>query len=700
MVSAMTAFPFSQQRRLPVILQAEAAECGLASLCMVAAYHGYVSDLLSLRQRFNTSLKGMTLADMVRFADDLGLACRALRLELTEMAQLQTPCILHWNLNHFVVLARVHKSGIVIHDPACGRREIPWKQVSSCFSGIALELSPTAQFQVQEVKQNIPWRTLLSGFTGLRHALLQVFLLALILELLALLSPMFTQWLIDGVLLSADVDMLKVLVVGALLLALGQAAVSALRSWSVLTISTRVGVEWMTQVFSHLIQLPMAFFEKRFIGDISSRFEGVETIQETLTSHFIEAILDGLLAVGTLSLMLIYSPRLTLIAFSGLALYGLLRALWYRYLREMTETCLILEARQNSHFLETLRGIQAIKLFQRHAERRSAWLNLLLAQTEASVRAEKLAIVFRSLHQLLDGLELAAVLWFGASLVLENQFSVGMLMAFTAYSNQFTRRMVGLIDKAVALKMLRLQTERLADIVLTSVEPRPVYREAAPQQASIRFSDVSFRFAETEPWICQHLNFSIEEGESVALIGPSGCGKTTVLKLLLGIFTPSGGDILIGGISTRQLGVHGVRNLCASVMQDDQLFAGSMLDNITFFDPAPDQIRLRQCAKLAAIHETISAMPMGYHTLVGDMGTTLSGGQRQRLLLARALYKQPRILLLDEATSSLDSELELQVSQAIVTLKLTRLIIAHRPETIRSADRVINLADFGQAACN
>lgn len=694
MVSAATWF--NPKHRLPMLLQAEAAECGLASLGMVAAYHGYESDLLSLRQRFNTSLKGMTLADMVGIADALGLSCRALRLEPEEMAQLQTPCILHWDMSHFVVLAQVGKTGILIHDPACGRRNIPWKQVSRCFSGVALELSPTAEFQVRQVKQNIPWRALLSGFTGLRHALLQVFLLALLLELLALLSPMFTQWLIDGVLLSADVDMLKVLVAGALLVALGQALVSALRAWSVLSISTTVGLQWMTRVFSHLIQLPMAFFEKRFIGDISSRFAGVETIQQTLTSHFIEAILDGLLAVGTLCLMLVYSPRMTLIALCGLILYGGLRSIWYRYLREMMETCLVLDARQDSHFLETLRGIQAIKLFLRQAERRSAWLNLLIAQTEARVRAEKMSIVFRSLNLLLSGLELAAVLWFGASLVLENQFSVGMLMAFTAYSSQFSLRMAGLIDKAVALKMLRLQTERLADIVLTEVEPRSQTPLAAPVVAAITFRDVCFRFSDGEPWVCRNLSFSVEEGESVALVGPSGCGKTTLLKLLLGVFTPCSGEILIGGISTRQLGPQGVRALCACVMQDDQLFAGSMRDNISFFDPQPDLARLQHCAELASIHDTISALPMGYQTLVGDMGTTLSGGQRQRLLLARALYKQPRILLMDEATSSLDTTLECRINQAVAQLSLTRLIVAHRPETILSADRVVDVSAGNQ----
>ncbi|WP_156943165.1 peptidase domain-containing ABC transporter [Pseudogulbenkiania sp. MAI-1] len=680
-------------RKLPVMLQTEAAECGLASVAMVAAFHGYQSDLLTLRQRFSTSLKGMTLADMVRIADSLGLSSRALRLELDEMGQLKLPCILHWNLNHFVVLAKVEKGGIVIHDPATGRRHVKWEEVSRSFTGIALELNPTAQFRKAEVKQQVPLRSLLSGLSGLRHTVLQVFLLALVLELLAIVSPLFTQWMVDGVLLSADRDMLKVLVAGSLLVVISQVAVSALRSWAVLNLSTAMGLQWMNRVFSHLLRLPVAYFEKRFIGDVASRFQGVATIQQTLTSYFIEAILDGLLAVGTLVLMLIYSPVLTLIAIAGLGVYGLLRWAWYGYLKEITEKQLVIGARQESHFLETLRGIQAITLFQRQGERRSAWLNLLVEQTNTAVQAEKVGIAYRISNTLLVGLEQAAVLWFGASLVLDNVFSVGMYMAFASYSAQFSSRMVSLIDKAVSLKMLRLQTERLADIVLTEPEPLPSLVVALPTEPSIEFRNVSFRYAENEAWVCRHLNFRVEPGESVALVGPSGCGKTTILKLILGIFTPEEGDILIGGVPAKQLGPHGIRELCACVMQDDHLFAGSLADNIAFFDPKPDRQRIEACARLAAIHDAISAMPMGYQTLAGDMGTTLSGGQKQRVLLARALYKAPSILLLDEATSHLDTGLERQVNDAVSTLSLTRLIVAHRPETIASADRVVRIGN-------
>jgi ATP-binding cassette, subfamily B, bacterial CvaB/MchF/RaxB len=676
---------------LPVLLQTEAAECGLAALAMVAGYHGYHIDLLTLRQRFITSLKGMALADMVRIAEHLGLASRALRLELDDLMHLQRPAILHWDLNHYVVLAHVDDRGIVIHDPASGKRHLKWDEASRHFTGIALELSTTAMFRKIEEKQRLPWRQLLAGLTGWRQVLGQIFLLALLLELLALAMPLFSQWLVDSVLLSADQEMLKVLVVGFLLVVMAQAMVSAVRAWAVLQFSTLVGLQWTTRIFSHLLRLPLAWFEKRFIGDISSRFQSAATIQQTLSHYFIEAVLDGLLVIGTLCVMLRYSGILTLIAMTGLVIYGLLRWAWYDYLREVSEKQLVLQARQDSHFLETLRGIQAIKLFQRLGERRSAWLNLLIERTNTHVKAEKLAICYQVSEVLLFGLQQAAVLWFGASLVLDRSFSVGMYLAFTTYSTQFSTRMGGLIDKAVDLKMLRLQVERLADIVLSEPDPPPKPGMASPVNASIEFRHVSFRFAPNEPWVVRNLSFTVNDGESVALVGPSGCGKTTLLKMMLGILPPEEGEILIGQVPLRALGQHGMLERCACVMQDDQLFAGSLLDNIAFFDPQPDLARVEACARAAALHTIIMALPMAYHTLVGDMGTTLSGGQRQRLLLARALYRQPHILLLDEATSSLDVTLEHQINLAVARLEITRVLIAHRPETIASADRVIDI---------
>ena len=678
--------------RMPVILQTEAAECGLACLAMVASALGAHCDLAQARARFSLSLKGATMADLVRMAAGLGLSSRALRAEPQHLAQLHLPAILHWDFNHFVVLAEVNGSEAVIHDPAHGRRRIPLAELSRHFTGVALELRPGADFAPAPPAPRLRWRQLLGRITGLKRSLIQIVGLALALELLILLSPFLLQWTVDGVLVSADRDLLVTLGLGFGLLVLLQVAVGALRSWAVLYLSASLNVQWLTQVFGHLLRLPLAWFEKRHIGDVFSRFGSVQQIQRTLSTRFAEALLDGLMVIVTLAMMWIYSPRLSAVALLAVAGYGLLRWAFFKPLREASEEALVHEARQNSHFLESLRGAQAIKLFNAQAERSASFANLVVEQMNAGIATRRLDLWMGVGHKLLFGIERVAIIWLGALLVLDRELSVGMLFAFLAYKEQFSQRLAGLIDKGVELSMLRLQGERLADIVLTAPEADALSAPpAAAEPAALELRALSFRYADGEPAVIQDCSLRIEAGESVAIVGPSGCGKTTLLKLMLGIHAPQSGEIRIGDQALSRLGLAAWRARIGTVMQDDQLFAGSIADNISFFDPGADAAWVEECARLACVHEEIAAMPMAFQSLIGDMGSSLSGGQRQRVLLARALYKRPTFLFLDEATSALDVERERMVNASLRRLLLTKIVIAHRPETIASAQRVIAL---------
>jgi ATP-binding cassette subfamily B protein RaxB len=690
-VPSVPGLDFGIRRRLPVFLQTEAAECGLASLGMVASFHGHRTDLAALRRRFALSLKGASLAYLMQASGRLNLAPRALRLELEELPRLRTPCILHWDLNHFVVLASAGPREAVIHDPACGVRRLPMAEVSRHFTGIALELSPTAEFRPADERRRVRLRDLTGPVTGLARSLAQVLLLALALQAFALVAPFYMQWVVDGAVVSADRDLLAVLGLGFLLLAAIQVAVGALRSWVVLYLGTTLNLQWLANVFSHLLRLPVAWFEKRHLGDVVSRFGAVTTIQRTLTSSFVEAVIDGIMAAATLAMMLVYSATLTAFALAAVAAYAASRVAFYAPLRRATEEHIVHAARQQTHFLETVRGVQSIKLFGRQEERRSRWLNLAVDAVNRDLAVQKLTLGFRSANGLVFGVERVAVVWVGALLVLDSAFSVGMLFAFMAYKEQFSARVAGLIDRLIELRMLQLQGERLADIVLTPAEHDAPEPAPAVAQASIEVRNVSFRYADTEPFVLQGCSLRIEPGESVAIVGPSGGGKTTLVKIMLGLLAPTDGQVLVGGVDLQKLGVEAYRRLVGTVMQDDPLFAGSIADNVSFFDPSPSQEAIERCTRLAAVHDDIAAMPMGYHTLIGDMGAALSGGQRQRILLARALYKQPRILFLDEATSALDVQRERQVNEAIRGLALTRILIAHRPETIASAGRVIVL---------
>ena len=677
-----------------MVLQTEGAECGLACIAMVASHHGLRSDLPTLRQRFPMSLKGATMADLVRLAGQLQLHARALRAEPGHLAGLVLPCILHWDLNHFVVLKEVSRGLAVIHDPARGVRRLSMAEVSRHFTGVVLELTPQADFRPRDAQQTITLRQLLGRVTGLRRSLLQIFTLALTLEAFLLLSPFFMQWVVDSVLVSLDRDLLVTLGVGFAGLVVIQVATGAIRSWAVLHLSTTLNLQWLSNVFAHLMRLPVAWFEKRHTGDVMSRFGAIQKIQQTLTTSFIEAVLDGLLVILTLVMMLVYSRLLSAVAVGAVLLYALLRWIFFRPLREATEESIVFDAKRSTHFLESLRGVQSIKLFNRQEDRQARFMNLVVDAMNANFVTRKLDLMFSVGHKLVFGLERIAIVWIGALLVMDHRFSIGMLFAFIAYKEQFATRISGLIDKLVEVRMLTLQGERLADIVLAEPEPQAEFLDGPTgQPASLELRHVLFAYSETEAPVVRSLSLLIEPGESVAIVGPSGCGKTTLLKLMLGVQAPQSGDIRVGGVPLGRLGLRSWRDMIGTVMQDDQLFAGSIADNISFFDPQADPAWVRECARIAAVADEIEAMPMGLHTLIGDMGASISGGQRQRILLARALYKRPQFLFLDEATSALDVDREREVNAAIRQLSLTRIIVAHRPETIASASRVIVLQD-------
>jgi ATP-binding cassette subfamily B protein RaxB len=678
------------------ILQSESSECALACLAMVSAAHKLHVDLDTLRRRFAVSLKGATLQQLMAHAGALQFSSRALRLELDELAQLQLPCILHWDLNHFVVLKKVGRDHVRILDPAVGERKLPLAEVSRHFTGVALELTPNAQFVAAEAAPRVGLGALTGRVLGLKRSLAQIFALALALQVFAIAAPLLNQWMVDEAIATYDRDLLGVLIVGFGLLLLVQTALGLARSWLAMVLGMSLGLQWSSNLFSHLVRLPVAFFERRHLGDVVSRFGAVGAIQKTLTASLLEAILDGLMSVVTLGMMLLYSPQMAAVTLVSVALYGGLRWAAYRPFRDAAAERLVVGAREQTHFLESLRAIQPLKLFGREQERRARWQNLLVEVQNRDVRTAKMGIGFGTANTLIFGVENLLVLWLGANLVMQSSpqavFSIGMLFAYTSYKGQFTGRMSALIDYAVEIKMLGLHAERLADIALAEPEGDSQPDHALDHlQPRIELKGVHFRYGEGEPWVLKDVHLVLQPGESVAIVGPSGCGKTTLLKLLLGLLKPEEGEVLYGGLPVQQLGMQNYRRLIGTVMQEDVLLAGSIADNISFFDIRPDQASIEACAQLAAVHSDIANMPMGYQTLVGDMGSSLSGGQKQRVLLARALYKQPKVLALDEATSHLDIGNEQRVTQALAQLPLTRIVVAHRPETIAGAQRVVQL---------
>lgn len=688
-----------------VTLQSTAAECSLACLAMVASAHGLRIDLADLRRRFPVGLKGANLQQLISHARALHFSARPLRLDLHELPSLATPCILHWDLNHFVVLMKATNHRIHILDPAAGERSLRTAEASRHFTGIALELAPDAEFTPVDERRQVKLSQLTGRIRGLHGALARVLVVALVLQLFAIVAPLFNQLVVDEAIASHDTDLLDVLSLGFALLLVVQTALGFARSWMVMTLGQTLSLQWAGNVFAHLLRLPATWFEQRHLGDVVSRFGAVGSIQRTLTTAAIEAVLDGLMASAAVVMMWLYAPTLTGVVVGAVVLYGLLRWAGYRPFRDAARERLIVAAKEQTHFLESLRAIVPLKLFGHEAERHARWQNLVVDVHNRDVRTARLSIFFATANALVFGVENLLVIWLGARMVMDTQvgtgdvaFTIGMLFAFVSYKQQFTGRVSALIQYAVELRMLGLHGERLADIALAAPESGVsrgsfATHDLSHLEPSLELRSVSFRYGEGEPWILRDVNLVVAAGESVALVGPSGAGKTTLLKLLLGLEQPSEGEVLYGGIPIRQLGVDNVRRLIGTVLQDDLLLSGSLADNVSFFDAHPNRARIEACTRMACVHDEVIRMPMGYETLVGDLGSGLSGGQKQRLLLARALYKQPRVLALDEVTSHLDLLNEQAIGEVLAAMRLTRIVIAHRPDGTGDAQRVIQVCN-------
>ncbi|GEA25224.1 peptidase domain-containing ABC transporter [Vibrio harveyi] len=696
---------FSSAKSVPLLLQSEIAECGLASIAMIASYYGCKIETSDLRKRYPSKLRGMNLHQLIELADSLGLASRALQCAIGEVSQLQSPCILHWDMSHFVVLTKVSGRGkeakFSINDPAVGKRSLTTEEFSKHFTGICLELTPTSKFEVKEEKNKMKLTQLWSSMSGLKSGLIKLFSLSLALQIFALMAPYYMQWVVDEVLISFDESLLTVLAIGFALITTISVVTNAVRTWLILRLSSLLNMQMGVNLLRHLLRLPMNYFESRHVGDIVSRFGSLAQIRERITTGFVETLVDGVMAITVLVMMALYSLKLTTVVLAAIALYTLVRLALYRPLHQATEEMILASAKEQSNFLENIRGMQTIKLFGNESQRQCIWQNRYAEVINSEIRLGRLNISFDSFNRLLFGLENVLVIYLAALMVMANSLTVGIVLAFIAYKGQLTTRFANLIEQIIQFKMMRLHLDRISDIALTDQETnregKSVYltsddsSEENQFKGQLTLENISFSYSEEQTPILKSVSITLNAGESIAITGASGAGKTTLMKIMLGLLEPTSGKVLLDGKDVTQLGLKNYRKQIAAVMQDDTLLAGSIADNISFFDPQPNYLKIEQCAHLAAIHDDITKMTMGYNSLVGDMGANLSGGQVQRLFLARALYQSPCVLFMDEATSHLDKDNEAKISEQIQNLPMTRVMVAHRQETINMAEQVYHL---------
>lgn len=676
---------------MKIFLQSEATECGLASIAMVAEHYGHKIDLVNLRQRFGVSLKGVRLRNLMEIAEQLSLSSRALRLEPERLRDIALPAVLHWDLDHFVVLKEVRRNRFTILDPARGRVSYSLEEVAEHFTGVALELAPAADFRPIVARTPTKLSSLWSRLTGLKRTFVQILVLSIVIQLFVLAAPFYLQLVIDEAVTRYDTGLLLLLGIGFGLLYIINAVTEALRSWVILLLGQSLTFQMAGNVLRHLTRLPAKYFEQRHVGDIISRIGSIQPIQTALTQSVVAALIDGIMVVATIVLMLLYSWRLALIAIGFTVVYLAISIILFPFMRSRQEELISRRAAENTNVIETIRASRAIKLFGREVQREGMWRNLYAEVVNADVSYNQLQIGNQFASSLLFGLQTVLVVYFGAGFILSGEISIGMLLAFMSYRQHFANTAEDLVNKGIEFRMLGLHLERLSDIVQSKKEAgldSPI-SDVRNVEGKIRLEDVSFRYDQNDPFVFENVSLSIDSGEFIAIAGPSGGGKSTLLKVMLGLLESESGVVRVDGLPLHILGLRNWRAAAGVVMQDDQLLSGSIADNISSFDSEVDMQRVVECAIQAQVHEEISRMPMHYLSLIGDMGAALSGGQRQRLLLARALYHNPKVLFLDEGTANLDLQTELQIAEVISKMNITRIVIAHGKQLLECADRVL-----------
>lgn len=679
-------------KSVPLILQSEVAECGLACVGMISSYYGKKLNIATLRTLFSVGTQGMSVADMIELSDNLDLTSRALQCPLEDIKHLKLPCVLHWDLDHFVVLTRVSGKSVEICDPARGKVQLSLSEIGKHFTGIALELFPSKCFKKADDRKLMKVKDLWSKITGFKTNLTILIALSLILQAFVLITPYYMQWIVDKVLLTNDDALLLVLTFGFCSLVVLKNLIQAFRSWIIVRLTTSLSIQMGANLFRHLLKLPLDYFSKRHIGDVISRFSSLEHIRELLTNNVVEVIIDGMMALVIVMVMFAYDVMLASLVVCSVALIFFIKLFFYYPYRRVQEEIIHNQAREDTVFLETVKAIQTLKLYNQDGRRTNLWLNRSAEVLNGNINHSKLTILSTTLINLTIGIEGILVYFFGAMSVMDGALTIGMLLAFVSYKTVFSDCSKNFVEKFFDFRLLSLHLERLSDITLHEVENRggkaPCVKSGSGR---IDIVNLGFRYSDKSPFVFRDLNFSIEAGESVVLTGPSGCGKSTLLKVLIGILKPTEGTVLLDGVDISEIDTTAYRSLIGSVMQNDTLLSGTIADNVTLFDPNYSRVKLDRCCQLAGLSEDIAMMPMGVFSLVGDMGNSLSGGQAQRIFLARALYFDPKILVLDEATSHLDTDKELEINRNINNLQITKVMIAHREETIRSADREIKL---------
>lgn len=680
-------------RRIPFIQQLSQTECGAACLAMVLHYHGQETPLEDVRDAIGIGRDGSDALAILQAAETFGMRGRGVSLDIEGLRYLPTASILHWRFNHFVVFERVRRGGVDIVDPGFGRRFVPMLEFRRAFTGVALQLEPAESFARTPGKGSAVW-TYIGQLFGQRHLLMRVVVTSVLLRLFALSLPILTGLIVDQVVPRGDSNLLMMVLLGLGVVLGFQVLSELIRAHLLLQLRTNLDLRMTLGFIDHLVALPYAFFQRRSAGDLMMRVNSNTRVRELITSNTLSTLLDGVLVLTYLVFIMLVSFNLALLVLGLGVLQVIVFLLSRRHYRLLMSRDLEAQAQSRSYLVEMLSGIETLKVVgaeQRAVER---WSNLYVDEINVSLHRGRLSAIVDSV---MSGLRTGSpflILGYGAVMVMDNELSLGTMLALSALAAGFLTPLATLVNSALQLQLLGSYVERIEDVLET--EPEQSSKDVAPApQLSGRISlkNVSFQYTARSPMVVQALNVEIPAGSRIAIVGRSGAGKSTLAHLLLGLYQPTEGRILYDGKDLQALELRSLRRQFGVVTQEPYLFGSTVRENIALTDPNLPMAKVVAAAKAACIHDDIRNMPMNYETLIADGGASLSGGQRQRLALARALVCDPAVLLLDEATSSLDTATEAQITKNLARVRMTTIIIAHRLSTVMDTDQILVMDD-------
>lgn len=686
---------------MAVVLQQEPIECGLACIAMILECYGSNISIDSLRLKFDISLRGTSIAELVTFSKLLNLDATVYLLTPTQLSTIKNPSILHWNGNHYVVLDKVDKNkGYHILDPALGNYWVSVEDISKHFNGYTICFKKVHGYQPMWENYLSSFLKLIWGMPGSVATFFTITLLTMALHALVLLFPRYLQMVIDPPLSSSNLlGGIKLSLIALIVLKVCEAVSYFLRS-ALISRFEKIFTEYLGyKILNHLLHMPLSFFEKTSQGALYSKFSSIDKTREVLSRGLAEGFVDGVFSILIVGIILIYSLKIGFAVMFFTSTYILFNYIVSKKSCSLNQMQIKARSKESAFFVESLRGIVPIKTFSRENQRSKKWLSLHKNHLRIASKIHFLQAFLDSARILFFGTQITCVVVISLPLIAANYLTLGMLYALLFYTNILTKNISSITSKWFDLKMLSVHSESLTTILSYEKEENGSNFPMEPVQ-TIRLENVSFRYHPKEPWILKNINLTIHNGECLIIYGSSGHGKSTLFKIMMGLLQPTSGKVYINNNLLNSKNISEYRKKISAVMQNDELFSGTIYDNISFFSEKIDKTRVEECAKLAGISNEIEVMTMKYHSFIGDMGIAISGGQKQRILLARALYFSPDILFLDEAFNNLDVKRERALTITLKNLGITQVIVTHREESLAIADRTIDINQINSSQIN